>query len=591
MTKHFNRSPDAPFGDDNRQDNDEKNENNDNNDDSNNKNKMTHTEPATPESRRLLSEVSSTSVPHTPTSASCRPTLSLGVDGYVRSNMSIPLSSYSVCTPKSGNSTLICAPLNIETKTTNSRQRHLDTDPDYACETLAGKDVKFNLDSVKTSDVFHPCNTHVDIPALTEANETTSTCCGDQCVAHGKSDTKCAKGTDENVRHYRNQHCQEPRHKSVTFHEHPIQANSPTSSTDGSAAANGQDEQDKFSDHDGDDSANNPLPNQQHVNPEEPNYSSNHSWTGHFETAHSHSRTLSQYFDKAAGLKSRSERFFDRHLRGRSLHSEGSAANASSSGQSKNGLFARLFERSTRTRTVTTSQRSGLGIGGLLREGDSGTGESTEVTTSVIVDCSKGRSNFVHRVTAEALPHISFTGMKISNKDRSKTRAKPSTAAESLEHSTSASNNEIGMPKLAAKGRADSVKKERRGRSFFRTKERKRSRAKSPGPRRGIEHRKLVGSATGTAGMGMSVSNIRWIRRESPSPKPAARKRSWPRKVMSRVERERRATLKKNDGGGAESSTASCEKDVEVKKKGCPGEKSDNCQSDHDSANRLLTLS
>lgn len=584
---HTNHRADAPFDDDDRQGSSQQNENVDNNFDHIDKDKTTHTKPPRPASGRLLSELSSRSDQHSPTSTSSRPSLLLSSDTAGSNNASIPLSSYSLCTSNSSNPSINNGQSNSETS--NICQEPTDIYSEEACENGAVKGVKFTLDSsIKVRDVICPCKTDLDIPASRKLAETASTGNGKHCGTNISSSTNCENETDEDEKHCKHKQYEEPCHKSVTFHEHTIQANSPTSSTDRPTGDHEQEDQEKLWHHD-DDNGNddNRLHTQQENIPEERN-DSNHSSLTHYQTAYSHSRTFSLHSNKTAG--SRSERFFDRHLRGRSVHSEGNSENASASSQNKNSFFAKLFVRSTRTRTVTTSRRSGLAIGELLRDAESTAGENTEVASSVIVDRSKGRSNFVHRVTAEALPHLTLTRMKTGNNDSDNTGAGRSIADACQGQSTSVSNNDNRMPKLAATGRADSVKKERRGRTFFRTKERKRSRAKSPGPRPVFENGKVVGSATATAGMGMNVSNVRWIRRESPSPKPAARGRSWPRKVMSRAERDRRAALKKKEGCATDSNTPSSEKDTKVKKKECPSEKNDNEQDDYESTSRLTML-
>lgn len=552
-----------------------------------NQNQMTHDNASTNLDQRILSEISSSSSRYTATSASSKTTISLDDGAAGSKNMPTPPSSYSVCT-----NTSILTGMSSNMETANGSKLHKDGDPDNDCGAVDVKDLKLSLQNVfiKVRDVINPCTIEAEKGSLVKEDRTTLTGRDSKNSVQSKKDSECVPETDANVKFYTHRQDEEPRHKSVTFHEQTIQANSPTSSGDCPAAAHGQDQKDQLSDNDDDDDCHNHVQIQEHKNAEERNESSIHSSATNYQTAHCNSRTFSQHSDKTTRQKSRSERFFDRHLRASSIHGDGNA-NAPTSNQSKSSLFAKLFVRSTRTRTVTTSRRSGHVLGALLREGDIGTSENSEASSSVLVDRRKGRSNFVHRVTAEALPHISFAGVKTDNNENTNTCTGQSVPDVTKDKSTSSGNTENEMPKLVSKGRADSVKKERRGRSFFRTKQRKRSHAKSPGPRWTSENGKVVGSATGTAAMGMSVSNIRWIRRESPSPKAAARKRPWSRKVISRAERDRRAMLKKAEGSEAASSTASYIKDTELKKKGCADKESNNGQSDHDSASRLLTLS
>lgn len=263
-----------------------------------------------------------------------------------------------------------------------------------------------------------------------------------------------------------------------------------------------------------------------------------------YETAH---LTL-QRKDLEAGKISTSERFLDQRIHRSSSQCHGCPTSTS---PNANSMLEKLFARSLRTRTLTTFHRSAQGLGELSGGSTSGT------NTTVIVDHSKGQPRFVHRVTVEILPN--YVSSKCSTATNS--RIKPITIVtepcQKMLHGVG--DSETGsckaLPKLTAEGRADSLKTERRGRSLFRKHgKHKRSCARSPGFRR-LSENQLVGAGT-TSGINASLARIGLIRRESPSPQPGGRKRTWTRKVMSRADRDRMSTMRGNGATRCESSTA-----------------------------------
>lgn len=209
---------------------------------------------------------------------------------------------------------------------------------------------------------------------------------------------------------------------------------------------------------------------------------------------------------------------------GQSEHGEGSEESKSTSRQ--DNISANFSHDTMRSRTVTKSRRSVQIVprhNSECRYNDSGNGE---MVSSVIVHRKKGQSTFVHLVTTDALPVSSRSFYANANKSGSGSRRQPSNA-EDLHHDiTTLPCPEKHVPKLLTEGRAESVTNERRCRPFFRTTDRRRSRARSPGPRRGHGNSASSVNAGSSSAMNMTNSKFQWIRRESPSPQPATRKRT-----------------------------------------------------------------
>lgn len=165
--------------------------------------------------------------------------------------------------------------------------------------------------------------------------------------------------------------------------------------------------------------------------------------------------------------------------------------------KSDNNLFQKLFSRSSRGRTVMPSGRRSK-------------------FSNLLVQSGKGRSSLHHRITVEALTHLSA---------HSTTDGKESYNGEEISGYNQAFDDECkehSIPGSVHAVRADSEKKNRRGRSLFRTGNHKRSRARSPSKDSSGER-----------------IRFRSVRRESPSPEPGKRKH-WPRKLLTRAEREKK---------------------------------------------------
>lgn len=233
-------------------------------------------------------------------------------------------------------------------------------------------------------------------------------------------------------------------------------------------------------------------------------------------------------------------------FRRRSVHSGGSTDVTSRTIDER--PVSTLFVESTRTRTLTTSRRSIVGNATTLVGNGNCTATHVEMKRGVLVNCRKGQPAFVHMVTAEALPESGIPEAmgRFTDETEVGVRSPASVVYGSVDVSTTKDAVPEDNPKV---GRTESVTSHRRGRSLFRSKEHKRSRARSPGLRRDFECRESVAGGTVHSGMNSGYATWTAIRRESLSPRPANRKRTWRRKVMSRVERERRLAIRKNEGG------------------------------------------
>lgn len=381
-------------------------------------------------------------------------------------------------------------------------------------------------------------NILTDNAASNAQNRGTSTHFSTKRVSHGNLNMGIKSWNEGETKH---DHNQQTLHSSVTINATSKRSSEPKYPSEDDFAVCAENWKEQTSDYERNEEDASPHPSNQHANQVNDNASSS--------------------FDRVSEPKSRSERIFNCHLGGRSLHRLGGGASRStvmSIGQDENSLFAKLFVRSTRTRTVTTLRRSVLVLGGLLGESGSRSQRIGWVSTSVIVDRRNASSSLVHRVTAEALPQSTLNNA---------TGIGSSSTEVVSHHRTHESESDLVEPRLAIKNRADSLQKERRGRSLFRTKDHKRSRARSPGPRQVGRNGNVVGTGTGTGETRMGLSKMSWVRRESPSPQPAMRKRSWVRKVIPRAERERRAAVKESKGAGTGPSTAIKDEDSEVTRK------------------------
>lgn len=194
--------------------------------------------------------------------------------------------------------------------------------------------------------------------------------------------------------------------------------------------------------------------------------------------------------------KSKSERDGDRHRK------------------SESRLFPKkLGLRISQTRTITPSTRRSR-------------------NSTLLVQPGKGRHSLHHRITIEALCKNGANCDDGCGKDND----------EENNRNGGGDSKDVKHLNIQLKGRtpakADSVKFQRRGRSLFRSTMHKRSRARSPGQRHGED-----------------TGKVRGIRRESPSPEPARRKRNWVRKVMTRAEREKKLK-EKDEAGPKENHTA-----------------------------------
>lgn len=176
--------------------------------------------------------------------------------------------------------------------------------------------------------------------------------------------------------------------------------------------------------------------------------------------------------------------------------------------KSENRLFPkRLGLRVSQTRTITPSARRSR-------------------NSTLLVQPGKGRANLHHRITIEALSKNGITcddGSGNSNDNDDDHSGDEDGKENNVKHLNIQFKGNNGI-------RADSMKFQRRGRSLFRTKMHKRSRARSPGER----HSEASGG------------KVPGIRRESPSPQPGRRKRNWVRKVMTRAEREKKLKEKED---------------------------------------------
>lgn len=136
--------------------------------------------------------------------------------------------------------------------------------------------------------------------------------------------------------------------------------------------------------------------------------------------------------------------------------------------------------------------------------------------SSLILTSGKGPSDLHRSTTIEALTH--FSSCSVIERKASYNENERSCQSEAFDYHC----KERPMQELKKAVRADSDMKTRRGRSLFRSKEHKRSRARSPSRDRSG-----------------ATLRLRSVRRESPSPEPARRKQ-WPRKVLTRSQREKK---------------------------------------------------
>lgn len=263
--------------------------------------------------------------------------------------------------------------------------------------------------------------------------------------------------------------------------------------------------------------------------------------------------------------KSIPKRAINSHLLRRSpSHFHGNTALESNS--LTKSKHSKLFDHSARTRTVTKSRRSGLeqvrnhGIVGNLELTRSGR------TSCVLVTRRKAESDFIHVVSADVITACLYTDVKATQDNNAgAVHLEPSPMINVTQACRTV--KDIGpATEMKKVGRTESVQNERRGRSLFRTKEHRRSRARSPVNRRVLETNGSKVGAGGSTVLKDRSSKLPWIRRESPSPQPATRKRTWRRKVISRAERDRRAAVRMQNAAGTKHPARALEEDLSVER-------------------------
>lgn len=294
--------------------------------------------------------------------------------------------------------------------------------------------------------------------------------------------------------------------------------------------------------------------------------------TSHDATCHLESPIFEDHPDTALVGTSTSGHLLHHHFRRLSLHRLPANVPVPSNTLGK-CIMNEHFDRSRRTRTVTSSRRSGLykPLEQDLQQCRRGnfTSPSSATTTSVLINRRKGESAFIHIISAEVVPPSPSAATTKSNCDINSNYGPPSETEVSDDSRTRRDRSEMDLLRV---GSTASVKNERRGRSFFRTKDHKRSRARSPGNRRMLENGVGLERVIGSTAIKIGQPRTPWIRRESPSPQPGTRKRTWRRKVISRVERERRAAVREEKNGVAEHIVAELRKDKEAERTNIVGE-------------------
>lgn len=227
-------------------------------------------------------------------------------------------------------------------------------------------------------------------------------------------------------------------------------------------------------------------------------------------------------------------------------------------------LLTNLFDRSGRTRTVTSSRRCGLSnpfeqdLQHCRREKFTSPNSATK--TSVRVSRREVESAFIHIVSAEVLPPSPSTDTAESKSDIDSNVVATSGTKASYVLGTLRDRSGKEVSRV---GSTVSVKNEGRARTFSRTIQHKRSRARSPGNRRTLEDGIGLESRIGSSALKIGKSRTPWIQRESPSPQPGKRKRTWRCKVISTLERDRRAAARVEKNRVAEHIAAELRKDTE----------------------------
>lgn len=151
-----------------------------------------------------------------------------------------------------------------------------------------------------------------------------------------------------------------------------------------------------------------------------------------------------------------------------------------------------LFVESTRTRTITRSPRSAVDHNADVGLRADCALSCSVLNTRVLVNRRKGQSAFVHLVTAETLSGSAVPGTASADTENSMVGIGWTIAGRS--NADIKTMIDIVSKEKAKVGLGETMTKERRGRSVFRSKDHKRSRARSPSPRRAIEHSEIVNS-------------------------------------------------------------------------------------------------
>lgn len=362
--------------------------------------------------------------------------------------------------------------------------------------------------------------------------------------------TECTIETQETMDNLMHQYCQHNQPKLVTSSASAIQATALASPTNVTAAADAENGRRPSTDHDPNMEDEDSGQNRRNFDQVEKNGSSNHSIAAPNEMPHVRSQKSCHQSKLETASKTKSKQVFNSRLRVSLRDNQGSGTRISTAiakGQNLNEIFAEPLVSSTRTRTVTTFRRFGPELSGLPCASASSSEHKGGMTTSVIIDRKKSPSDFVHRVTVEVLPNILTTKENIRKSTEDVVTG--SSVADATEYqATYVSDKKDVMRKLEVNSPVDSLNEQRRSRSLLRTKQRRRSRAKSPGPRRGYEQGNVAMPGSEILEVGSSAREMRWIRRESPSPQPALRKRSLTRNILSRAERESRAQERRHEG-------------------------------------------